>query len=419
MAVSAGENYFPRLVLSIISCIFSVTMILNILLVNKLRKQFYQLLCAFLALADIIQCISLFLADKQSLSYQLCLIQEYILQGACLMKAFITVIICSITWSIIDRMQPLKSSEFLVQIAFWTLLPIFCLCLSIYSQSAHFFCSSDSQVSSLNAVSYMATFLLPICFCIFIDTIYYINMRYKLLRLLHITNSSSSPHPHPPLLPSPTSAPSASPVSQRLSSPLTVHKVYQLKLLRMIRKLKYYPLIFSLGWSLEIISTILYLITAHADRLLDIFSAVGISSIGIWISVIYFSHQKVYPSLYLNVISFFKVLFLRPMKMKYSLVSSSRALIQHQDGDDESFVSEGYSPHGPSGTSGALSSHGMCQNRSSILSSHGNDPFRPVSKGKGVLDAREREEYCEEVIQLEDNEEDEDDIDVFLSTIYE
>jgi hypothetical protein len=156
MAVSAGENYYPRLVLSIISCFFSFTMIFNILLVHKLRTQFYQLLCAYLALADIIQCSSLFLADKQSLSYQLCLIQEYILQGACLMKAFITVIICSITWSILDRMQPLKSGEFIVQIVFWTVLPIFCLVLSIYSQSAHFFCSSDSHATStLNAVSYM------------------------------------------------------------------------------------------------------------------------------------------------------------------------------------------------------------------------------------------------------------------------
>jgi hypothetical protein len=412
MAVSAGENYYPRLVLSIISCFFSFTMIFNILLVHKLRTQFYQLLCAYLALADIIQCSSLFLADKQSLSYQLCLIQEYILQGACLMKAFITVIICSITWSILDRMQPLKSGEFIVQIVFWTVLPIFCLVLSIYSQSAHFFCSSDSHATStLNAVSYMVTFLLPICFCICLDTIYYINMRYKLLRLLQNTHTSSSSL-LPQTLPSVTTSP-----SQRLSSPQTVHKAYQLKLLRMIRKLKYYPLIFSLGWSLEIFSTVHYLITGHADRLLDIFSAVGITSIGIGISLIYFSHQKVHPSLYLNVISVFTILFLRRKKFKDPLLSSSsRALIRHQEeqkeeGEEEgSFLTHDFSLQRPSGASGALSSHGAYYpNRSSNPSCHTNELFHPLSKGKESYEEREEEDALDE----------DDDLDVFLSTIYE
>lgn len=387
MAVSAGQNYYPRFLLSIVSCIISFILICNILFVTKLRKQFYQILCGYLALADIIQCVSLFIANKQSLSYQLCLLQEYILQGTCLMKAFITVIICSVTWSIIHQMTPLKPLEFMIHILFWSLIPILCLFFSIFSRSAHFICSEHSSNSSPHdAISYMITFLLPICLCICIDTIYYINMKYKLL-----TSFSSG-----------TTALANRSIQRPLSLP--ANKIYQMKLLRMIRKLKYYPLIFSLGWILEIISTLIYLVTGHVNRLLDIFSAIGISSIGIGVALVYFYHQRVYPSIYLNIISFFNILCIRK-KYKYGLLSTSSRQLQNHE-----------SPASEEHTSSPVGSYGH-QNRSSILSNLGFDFLHPIS-GKMKIGYDNSGGHVEDATQIE-HLDDDDDVDFVYPIDYQ
>jgi hypothetical protein len=418
MAVSSNGNYYPRLILSIISCFFSCFMIINILFVSKLRRQFYQLLCGSLALADLIQCLSIFIADNHSSTYQLCTIQEYILQGACLLKAFITVIICSLTWSIIHRMEPLKPCEFIIHISFWMFLPILCLSISVFSNSAHYICSSSSSSSSasFDAISYMVSFLLPICFCISINTIYYINMRYQLL--IHISPAVTTALLHQHHYHSRAAASAAVVTIGNRPISLPANKVYQLKLLRMIRKLKYYPLIFSVGWILEIISTLIYLITGHANKLLSIFSAVGITSIGIGIAMIYFYHQKVYPSIFLNILSVFTILF-RKKKRKYSSLISSSS--RPNPAAQESFLSTDDRHLGVHGSTGA-SSHGY-QNRSSILSSilSGTDLFR-LSKGKCGYETQE--EKWEEGItrgrggegesgsdgDVEEEEDDEDDV---------
>jgi hypothetical protein len=244
-------------------------MVLNVFLTPKLWRDFHQVMCLFIGLADMLQCGSWFVGNRSSLNE--CRMQEYLLQIGCLLKGYWTVVISSTSWSMIHRMQQLTIRDLGYHLTISIFIPLSFWMSGIFFKSADIFC--DSRVSKTPV--YVLTFLFPLLICIIVNTILYFHIISQ-VKSLQFTFSDSSP---------------------------------ETKLLKMVRRLKYFPIILSLGWSLDLIAVMWTLLTGHYNLILDILSALGVCSSGVLVSSIYFYHQEDFPPLLRNVASLAVIMF--------------------------------------------------------------------------------------------------------------
>jgi hypothetical protein len=254
--------------LTALSAFLSTLMILFILSDSKRYHQFYQLLCLLFGVADLIQSSSWWIAFKYQTTSNICLLQEYMLQGSSLVKATVTIILSTATLGIIYTKQKLNKKQFLCYCLCWMILPLFCLPLSIASETASLYCHEvddpHSPTAHHHALSYGLTILLPLFCIIVLNTLIFLLTRHHLLLSI-----KSSPH-----------------------QPNTQTNPYDLTLLRLIFKLNSYPIIFSLCWLTEITAVVLHLLSPHSSYpLLDYIGVVLISLTGPGMTGLYFVYE--------------------------------------------------------------------------------------------------------------------------------
>lgn len=165
---------------SIISFIFSLSIIFNVLLFNKnIQKKFHQLSFLF-SIFDSFQCISWFFGPRYEKSTKLCNFQEYLFQFGSLGQAIIGVIVCTIiSYAIHSGGAILTWNNKLIFP--WIILLITCNIISICFNTAELFCPFNQDVyypnlSENNLVNnfivYLFSFLIPLFLC-FITTTFH------------------------------------------------------------------------------------------------------------------------------------------------------------------------------------------------------------------------------------------------------
>lgn len=171
---------------SIISFLFSFSIILNVLLFNKnIQKKFHQLSFIF-AIFDSFQCISWFFGPRYEKSTILCNFQEYLFQFGSLGQAIIGVIVCTIiSYAIHSGGAVLTWNNKLIFP--WIILFIFCNIISISFHTATLFCPFNHDVYIQNLkenklldkfIVYVFTFLIPLFLCFITTTFHTINSIY-------------------------------------------------------------------------------------------------------------------------------------------------------------------------------------------------------------------------------------------------
>lgn len=247
--------YYAILLPTSISAFFSSLMILFILSDSKRSRQFYQLLCLILAIADIIQCSSWWIAHKFHTTVEICTIQEYMLQGSSLIKATVTVILSSVTLYIVKSKQRLTKKQFILHCLFWMTFPIICLPLSIYFKTSATYCRELKDFSKI--LAYGLTILLPFVCFIIVNTIIFIFIRRSILKSL----------------------------KENIMNP------YEKTLLHLSLKLNSYPIVFSVCWSVEIIAVFIHVIFHKSDSIINFIGIILISLTGTGISWLYFLYE--------------------------------------------------------------------------------------------------------------------------------
>jgi hypothetical protein len=247
--------------LTALSAFLSALMILFIVSDPKRYRQFYQLLCLLFGLADLIQSSSWWIAFKYQATADICLLQEYMLQGSSLVKATVTIILSTATLGIIYTKQKLNRKQFVCYCLCWMIVPLLCLPLSIASETATLYCHESSSTSR-HALAYALTILLPLLLIILFNSAIFLITRHHLL-------SSIRSHQHQPTHPNP----------------------YDLTLLRLIFKLHSYPIVFSLCWLTEIVAVMTHLLSHHSFPLLDYVGVILITLTGPGMTCLYFVYE--------------------------------------------------------------------------------------------------------------------------------
>lgn len=175
---------------SIISFLFSLTIIFQIILFNNIKKKFHQLSFIF-AIFDSFQCISWFFGPRYETSTTLCHFQEYLFQFGSLGQAIIGVIVCTIISYAIQSGGVILLWNNLLILPWVILLPI-CNIISICFDTADLFCPFNQNVYYPNLkqnnlahkfIVYTLSFLIPLFLCLLTTTIHTVNSIYYAQRM--------------------------------------------------------------------------------------------------------------------------------------------------------------------------------------------------------------------------------------------
>jgi hypothetical protein len=177
-----GEVYLSWLVTSSISLFLVLLVLVRIIFNPDLRGKLFHQLMFLLLLGDIFIALSWFLGNKTKNSNRLCLVQEYLLQYGLLSRAFMTVMLCYLSYGILTllTLPTLKNIFTRLVLCLGSVLVI--LFVSIYFDTGNIFCSNSID-SKLDEIKYGVIILCPIYFCLFIDVIIYLVARSKVYQL--------------------------------------------------------------------------------------------------------------------------------------------------------------------------------------------------------------------------------------------
>jgi hypothetical protein len=261
--------YFIWMVPSSLSLFGSILMIVNVLLVPALRSHQYQQMCLILATSDIIQSLSSMLAPKYSAPYSMCIFQEYLFIVSSLTEAFATVMICCVTWIIVTSLNAVPKRKFYIIFAIvMVVLPVLCLLLFSLYRAYDVFCINPGE-SRTSDIAYYTTFILPLVGCVAADFAFYFMMTRRFKQIVSGSTDEA------------------------------VSAFYQSSMLKMVRKVIAFPVVFALGWAMEIVLITYYVLAgegANSNDLTEIvlstLASLTVSFTGICVAGLYFRQQR-------------------------------------------------------------------------------------------------------------------------------
>jgi hypothetical protein len=247
---------------------------LSLLLINSIAwrrhlwgKIFHQLSAA-MALFDLIGTSSWFYGVKYEEPYLTCAIEEYMLQGSFLCKAATTVVVCSVSMQVVNNMQIPSTGKILSILAVAVLIALLCLMGSMLFDTAEIFCTDDfkkfkSWDYNSNMMGYLLFNTLPLYGCVFTDLYFVLLLRVQKIGKNRMYTADSDEN----------------------------------KLFIVVKRLLFYPMIFSLLLLPEAGMVIVSLCLGHTIRPVSYISAAAMGLSGAIISLHYFYYQNMLPDL--------------------------------------------------------------------------------------------------------------------------
>jgi hypothetical protein len=265
----------------------------------------FHLLSAYLAFLDLITTSSWFISPKYHTSYLICSIQEYLFQGSLLCKSFTTLAICILSCHVIYTMTIPSLPHIFLLLFLCNLLGIICLIISILLHSSEIFCSNieldDIPASTLHG--YINFTIIPLYICVLLNLIIYIAIRYKI-------SSSTTPISSPPTTSSSSSSLEdgkqqhtraagsglGTGIGTEISGDTLLFQQNQQKLLQIVRRMLFYPLLFGICLLPEAALLFITLFTHHIPTWLYYLAASFIGMMGTMVTLNYFSRQTDHPN---------------------------------------------------------------------------------------------------------------------------
>jgi hypothetical protein len=238
--------------------------------------MFHQL-SAYLAFLDLISAVAWFIGPKYDTSYEMCSIQEYLFQGSLLCKGLTTVVICLLSWRVIYTMQIPSVGQVFLSLFVGNLVAIFCLLISIFFQSSKIFCVDLDlhDVTQGTLIGYLYFNLLPLYLCVLLDLFFYLLIRFRLYQQDQQQAERQQ--------------------TQGRAIDQSLFDQNQ-KLLRVVQRMLFYPLLFALFLVPEALLVLLNLFSVHSPFwLLDV-SAACMGLLGTAVALNYFYRQSDSPS---------------------------------------------------------------------------------------------------------------------------
>jgi hypothetical protein len=223
-----------------------------------------------MALFDLIGTSSWFYGVKYEEPYLTCAIEEYMLQGSFLCKAATTVVVCYVSMQAVNNMQIPSTGKSLSILAVAVLIALLCLTGSMLFHTAEIFCTDDfkkfkSWDYNSNMMGYLLFNTLPLYGCVFTDLVIYFVL---LLRVQKIGNNR-----------------------------MYTADSDENKLFIVVKRLLFYPMIFSLLLLPEAGMVLISLFVGRTIRPILYISAAAMGLNGAIISLHYFYHQNMLPDL--------------------------------------------------------------------------------------------------------------------------
>ena len=257
-------SYLVWLSTSSVSFLLSLGVLLSILLKRGVWGKIFYQLSAAMAIADLVGSSSWFYGEKYDEPYVTCAIEEYMLQGSFLAKGAITVVICYVSMQVINTMRIPSTCYIMSCLVVALLLAMGILACSISVQTAEIFCNDDfekfrSFKANSRTMGYLMFFALPVYICVIIDFMIYITLLSKVRKL------------------------SAHPMYSEDSE--------ENRLFIVVRRLLFYPVIFSLVLLPEAAVVILSLVTGRINRILLVAAAGAMGISGAMVAMNFFIYQ--------------------------------------------------------------------------------------------------------------------------------
>jgi hypothetical protein len=258
------STYIVWLTTSCISFALSVLVLLRISIRSELWHKVFHQLTAALAIIDLIGTSSWFYGMKYKEPFITCAIEEYMLQGSFLCKAATTVVICYVSIYAVRTMQIPTSKTVMGMLAVAISIALGFLALLISMDTAQIFCTEDYQ--NYHMLTYFLCFILPLYSCVGVNLIMYLQLRSNLVKICE--------------------------------SRLYGEGSDQLTLLIIVRKLLFYPLIFSLLLLPEAVAILIYLFTGRDYFVfLRLLAAACMGLTGSAVAMNYFYQQQLIPDI--------------------------------------------------------------------------------------------------------------------------
>jgi hypothetical protein len=263
---------------SAISCLFSLLLLFNFLRRSSVWNKMFHQLSAYLAFLDLISALAWFIGPKYDTTYEICSIQEYLFQGSLLCKGMTTVIICLLSCRVIYTMQIPSVFQVFQALFFGNILGIICLLISISFQSSKIFCTDVDfhDVTRETLIGYIYFNLLPLYLCVLLDLLFYLFIRSKLHQQ---EQELVLPHPQQQELQQQEKLIDQSLIEQNQ------------KLLRIIQRILFYPLLFGICLLPEATLVLLSLCSVHIPLCLIYIAAAFMGLMGTAVTVNYFYRQ--------------------------------------------------------------------------------------------------------------------------------
>jgi hypothetical protein len=276
---------------SLISFLFSLLLLYHFFSHSILWSKMFYLLSAYLAFLDLITTSSWFISPKYHTSFFICSIQEYLFQGSLLCKSFTTLSICLLSCQVIYTMTIPSLTHIFILLLVCNLMGIICVIASIVLGSSQIFCSNteleDISPSTLHGYIYFT--IVPLYICVIINLLIYIAIRYRI-------SSSVAPRPTSPPSPSlepgkPGPAGAFGTSGGEVGGESLLFQQNQQKLLQIVKRMLFYPLLFGICLFPEAVFLIASLFTDHIPTWLYYLSASFIGMMGTMVTLNYFSRQ--------------------------------------------------------------------------------------------------------------------------------
>mmetsp|Transcript_34864 Transcript_34864/g.65012 ORF Transcript_34864/g.65012 Transcript_34864/m.65012 type:complete len:386 (-) Transcript_34864:303-1460(-) len=297
MGVSLDVSlYLAWLIPSSFSFLASCYVIYYIVVKNpKLRTQVFHQLTILLAIADLIQSGNWFIGVKYTAHYHQCAAQEYLLQLGLVLKATICVVISTVAMYVVRTHKNPQHHIVIKLTALALLVPFGLIICSLYFHSARLYCNTEiphyndsSPTTQRSILSYWTT-AVYIYLCCGVNILLLSTIEFK-LRLIRSTLASSAVSSHSNSRTDSTASTSNN--KSMTSLPSQTAPSVNTKMMRLVSRLRIYPLIFVVMWMPEVV-TLLIILTTGTDQLTlrHVANACG-GLIGLATAASYFHYQN-------------------------------------------------------------------------------------------------------------------------------
>lgn len=257
-------SYGVWLTTSCLSFTLSVLVLLRMFYRSELWGKVFHQLTAALAFVDLFGTSSWFYGIKYKEPFLTCAIEEYMLEGSFLCKGAITVVICYVSIHAVRTMQIPASRAVMSILAIAVTAALFFLAVLISLDSAQVFCSDDYE--KYHILAYFMCFILPLYSCIAANLFMYARLHLDIVKLCE--------------------------------SRMYGQGSDQINLLILVRKVLFYPLIFSLLLLPEAVAILIYLLSGRGYILsLTLISAACMGLTGTAVALNFFYHQQLLPDI--------------------------------------------------------------------------------------------------------------------------